>query len=58
MAEVGLAAIDLVTLHMDFDTGADRDIVLGRMLPRVAAQNPPRLLLPSTSGWPAGCWSR
>ncbi|MFC9329868.1 hypothetical protein [Kitasatospora sp. NPDC057015] len=42
MAEVGLAAIDLVTLHMDFDTGADRDIVLGRMLPRVAAQNPPR----------------
>ncbi len=42
MAEVGLAAIDLVTLHMDFDTGADRDIVLARMLPRVAAQNPPR----------------
>lgn len=38
MAEVGLAAIDLVTLHMDFDTGADRDIVLARLLPRVAAQ--------------------
>lgn len=42
MAEVGLAAIDLVTLHMDFDTGADREIVLGRLLPRVAAQNPTR----------------
>ncbi|MFE7590029.1 hypothetical protein ACFU6K_11535 [Kitasatospora sp. NPDC057512] len=38
MAEVGLAAIDLVTLHMDFDTGADREIVLARLLPRVAAQ--------------------
>ncbi|MEV4614665.1 hypothetical protein AB0K43_19005 [Kitasatospora sp. NPDC049258] len=42
MAEVGLAAIDLVTLNMDFDTGADRDIVLGRLLPRIAAQNPGR----------------
>ncbi|MFI8461079.1 hypothetical protein [Kitasatospora sp. NPDC085464] len=38
MAEVGLAAIDLVTLNMDFDTGADRDTVLARLLPRVAAQ--------------------
>lgn len=42
MAEVGLAVIDLVTLNMDFDTGADRDIVLGRLLPRIAAQNPQR----------------
>ncbi|MGA5702865.1 hypothetical protein [Peterkaempfera bronchialis] len=42
MAEVGLAAIDLVTLHMDFDTGADRDLVLARLLPRVAAQNAAR----------------
>lgn len=42
MAEVGLAAIDLVTLHMDFDTGADRELVLARLLPRVAAQNPGR----------------
>ncbi|WP_030271805.1 hypothetical protein [Streptomyces sp. NRRL B-24484] len=42
MAEVGLAVIDLVTLNMDFDTGADRDIVLGRLHPRIAAQNPTR----------------
>ncbi|WP_435820407.1 hypothetical protein [Kitasatospora aureofaciens] len=42
MAEVGLAAIDLVTLNMDFDTGADRETVLARMLPRVAAQAPHR----------------
>ena len=42
MAEVALAAIDLVTLHMDFDTGADRDQVLARLLPRVAAQAPER----------------
>jgi hypothetical protein len=42
MAEVALAAIDLVTLHMDFDTGADRDQVLARLHPRVAAQAPNR----------------
>ncbi|WP_037604399.1 hypothetical protein [Streptacidiphilus rugosus] len=42
MAEVALAAIDLVTLHMDFDTGADRDQVLARLQPRVAAQAPER----------------
>ncbi|MFC5910681.1 hypothetical protein [Streptacidiphilus monticola] len=42
MAEVALAAIDLVTLHMDFDAGADRDHVLARLLPRVAAQAPDR----------------
>ncbi|WP_231607676.1 hypothetical protein [Streptacidiphilus albus] len=42
MAEVALAAIDLVTLQMDFDTGADRDQVLARLHPRVAAQAPDR----------------
>ncbi|OEU96455.1 hypothetical protein AN216_20400 [Streptomyces oceani] len=38
MAEVALAAIDLVTLHMDFDTGADHEEIVARLLPRVAAQ--------------------
>ncbi|MFF2654925.1 hypothetical protein [Streptomyces sp. NPDC058045] len=42
MAEVALAAIDLVTLQMDFDTGADQDDVIARLLPRVAAQAPAR----------------
>ncbi|WNI19317.1 hypothetical protein [Actinacidiphila sp. ITFR-21] len=42
MAEVALAAIDLVTLNMDFDTGADHDQIVGRLLPRVAAQAPSR----------------
>ncbi|OII64867.1 hypothetical protein BJP40_19070 [Streptomyces sp. CC53] len=42
MAEVALAAIDLVTLHMDFDTGADHEQVVSRLLPRVAAQAPRR----------------
>ncbi|MFC7217747.1 hypothetical protein ACFQLX_06110 [Streptomyces polyrhachis] len=42
MAEVALAAIDLVTLQMDFDTGADHEQVLARLLPRVAAQAPRR----------------
>lgn len=42
MAEVALAAIDLVTLHMDFDTGADHEQVVARLLPRVAAQAPGR----------------
>ncbi|GAA3762449.1 hypothetical protein [Streptomyces tremellae] len=42
MAEVALAAIDLVTLHMDFDTGADHDQIVARLLPRVAAQAPGR----------------
>src|SRR5207302_4104751 len=42
MAEVALAAIDLVTLHMDFDTGADHDQIISRLLPRVAAQAPQR----------------
>ncbi|MCF6525425.1 hypothetical protein [Streptomyces sp. JJ36] len=42
MAEVALAAIDLVTLAMDFDTGADHEQVVARLLPRVAAQAPQR----------------
>lgn len=42
MAEVALAAIDLVTLSMDFDTGADHEEVVARLLPRVAAQAPQR----------------
>jgi hypothetical protein len=42
MAEVALAAIDLVTLNMDFDTGADHDQIIARLLPRVAAQAPQR----------------
>ncbi|MEC4018535.1 hypothetical protein [Streptomyces sp. H27-D2] len=42
MAEVALAAIDLVTLNMDFDTGADHEQIVARLLPRVAAQAPSR----------------
>ncbi|MET9296313.1 hypothetical protein [Streptomyces sp. NPDC003077] len=42
MAEVALAAIDLVTLNMDFDTGADHEQIVARLLPRVAAQTPDR----------------
>ncbi|WUC77949.1 hypothetical protein OHS33_06100 [Streptomyces sp. NBC_00536] len=42
MAEVALAAIDLVTLNMDFDTGADHEQIVARLLPRVAAQAPGR----------------
>ncbi|WP_079132026.1 hypothetical protein [Streptomyces nanshensis] len=42
MAEVALSAIDLVTLQMDFDTGADHEDVVARLLPRVAAQAPDR----------------
>ncbi|MGW1782073.1 hypothetical protein ACWCQQ_23465 [Streptomyces sp. NPDC002143] len=42
MAEIALAAIDLVTLNMDFDTGADHDQIVARLLPRIAAQAPQR----------------
>ncbi|WP_405765632.1 hypothetical protein OG539_09530 [Actinacidiphila glaucinigra] len=42
MAEIALAAIDLVTLNMDFDTGADHDQIISRLLPRIAAQAPGR----------------
>ncbi|MGP3953090.1 hypothetical protein [Streptomyces sp. 7N604] len=42
MAELALAAIDLVTLHMDFDTGADHEQIVARLLPRAAAQAPAR----------------
>ncbi|MGW6061211.1 hypothetical protein [Streptomyces sp. NPDC055189] len=42
MAEVALSAIDLVTLNMDFDTGADHEQIVARLLPRVGAQAPRR----------------
>ncbi|TJZ44006.1 hypothetical protein FCH28_30750 [Streptomyces piniterrae] len=42
MAEVALAVIDLVTLNMDFDTGADHEEIVAKVLPRVAAQTPRR----------------
>lgn len=42
MAEVALAAIDVVTLQMDFDTGADHEEIVARLLPRIAAQAPHR----------------
>ncbi|OKH92422.1 hypothetical protein [Streptomyces uncialis] len=42
MAEVALAAIDLVTLNMDFDTGADHEQIVARLVPRIAAQAPAR----------------
>ncbi|MFI6984795.1 hypothetical protein ACIBSV_40250 [Embleya sp. NPDC050154] len=42
MAELGLTAIDLVTVTMDFDTGADHDEIVARLRPRVAAQAPGR----------------
>jgi hypothetical protein len=42
MAEIALAAIDLVTLNMDFDTGADHDQIVARLIPRIAAQAPRR----------------
>ncbi|AWN25917.1 hypothetical protein [Streptomyces sp. NEAU-S7GS2] len=42
MAEVALAVIDLVTLNMDFDTGADHEEIVAKVLPRVAAQAPHR----------------
>ncbi|MGI5351016.1 hypothetical protein ACQEU8_22980 [Streptomyces sp. CA-250714] len=42
MAELALAAIDLVTLQMDFDTGADHEQVVAKLLPRIAAQAPTR----------------
>ncbi|WP_328389085.1 hypothetical protein OHS81_32185 [Streptomyces sp. NBC_00400] len=42
MAEVALSVIDLVTLHMDFDTGADHEEIVAKVLPRIAAQAPRR----------------
>ncbi|MEU0969728.1 hypothetical protein ABZ357_31590 [Streptomyces sp. NPDC005917] len=42
MAEVALAAIDLVTLNMDFDTGADHEQIVARLIPRISAQAPRR----------------
>ncbi|NWJ73427.1 hypothetical protein HX744_23400 [Pseudonocardia sp. ICBG1122] len=40
MAEIGLQAIDQVTLAMDFDHGADHAEVVRRLLPFVGAQVP------------------
>jgi hypothetical protein len=40
MAEIGLQAIDQVTLAMDFDHGADQSQVVRRLLPFIAAQTP------------------
>ncbi|MEU6699203.1 hypothetical protein [Pseudonocardia sp. NPDC046786] len=40
MAEIGLQAIDQVTLAMDFDHGADHAEIVRRLLPFVAAQAP------------------
>ncbi|MEU6642988.1 hypothetical protein ABZ863_10590 [Saccharomonospora sp. NPDC046836] len=42
MAEIGLHTIDQVTIAMDFDTGADHQQVVGRLLPFIAAQAPRR----------------
>jgi hypothetical protein len=42
MAEIGLQAIDQVTIAMDFDHGASHDQVLARLLPFIAAHAPGR----------------
>jgi hypothetical protein len=42
MAEIGLQAIDQVTIAMDFDQGASHDQVVVRLLPFIAAQAPGR----------------
>jgi hypothetical protein len=44
MAELALHAIDLVTVAMDFDTGARPDAVLAELSEQVAVQAPDRLL--------------
>ncbi|PXY19157.1 hypothetical protein [Prauserella muralis] len=42
MAEIALHTIDQVTIAMDFDTGADHEQVVNRLLPFIAAQAPGR----------------
>lgn len=42
MAEIALHTIDQVTIAMDFDTGADHERVVRRLLPFIAAQAPER----------------
>ncbi len=42
MAEIGLTILDQVALAMDFDYGAERLVVLDRVLPFVRAQAPDR----------------
>ncbi|TCP46239.1 hypothetical protein EV191_11436 [Tamaricihabitans halophyticus] len=43
MAEIGLHAIDQVTIAMDFDAGADHREIVHRLRPFIAAQAPNRL---------------
>ncbi|MQA62980.1 MAG: hypothetical protein GEU86_16155 [Actinophytocola sp.] len=42
MAEIALHTIDQVTIAMDFDTGADHERIVRRLLPFIAAQAPSR----------------
>lgn len=42
MAEIALHTIDQVTIAMDFDTGADHEQIVRRLLPFIAAQAPER----------------
>ncbi len=42
MAEIALHTIDQVTIAMDFDTGADHEQIVRRLLPFIAAQAPAR----------------
>lgn len=42
MAEIALHTIDQVTIAMDFDTGADHEQIVRRLLPFIAAQAPHR----------------
>ncbi|WP_317494898.1 hypothetical protein [Haloechinothrix sp. LS1_15] len=42
MAEIALHTIDQVTVAMDFDTGADHEQIVQRLVPFVAAQAPSR----------------
>ncbi|MBA0125958.1 hypothetical protein H0B56_10430 [Haloechinothrix sp. YIM 98757] len=42
MAEIALHTIDQVTVAMDFDTGADHEQIVQRLLPFIAAQAPER----------------
>ncbi|ASR36868.1 hypothetical protein BAY61_19830 [Prauserella marina] len=48
MAEIALHTIDQVTIAMDFDTGADHQQVVNRLLPFIAAQAPNRTVIEHT----------
>ena len=54
MAEVALAAIDLVTLNMDFDTGADHDQIVARLLPAHRRPGPAAARRRARAGRPLG----